>query len=255
MKGINRNRTNFVSARFTGVHTAVRVTTFAMGASWALQTPVYAGAKDDPLIGMIKVDQFEVRAEEGDDPLVMDAQAWIGHDLHKIWLKSEVEHVGSEVEEAEFQALYSRAIAPFWDVQFGLRHDVDPNPSRNWAVVGFQGLSPYFFEIDAALFIGGSGRTAFRLEAEYEFMITQKWVLSPELEMNLYGKDDAELAIGSGLSDIEIGLRLRYEIIREFAPYIGINVTRKLGSTADIAQKAGEDKEQLQWVLGVRTWY
>lgn len=213
------------------------------------------GRGDDPLLMKVMIDQFETRSTGGSDPLVIEAQGWIGKDLHKLWIKAEIEHVGGETEENELQFLYSRAIAPYWDFQIGLRHDDRPTPDRDWLAIGFQGLAPYFFEIDAALFIGEDGQTAVRLEAEYEMMITQKLVLAPEIEVNFHGKNDEAVGTGSGLSDMEIGLRLRYEIRREFAPYIGINWTKKYGNTADYAREEGEETSDAQFVVGFRAWF
>ncbi|MEH6548865.1 MAG: copper resistance protein B [Pseudomonadales bacterium] len=214
-----------------------------------------ASSKDDPLLGKVLIDQLEVRDADEGNPVVLEGQAWIGKDLQKIWFKAEVERAGSETEEAELQALVSRAIAPYWDMQIGLRQNFEPTPSRSWAVIGVQGLAPYFFEIDTALFVGEGGRTAFRLEAEYEILLSQRLILTPEIEVNVHGQNDADLGIGSGLSDIEAGLRLRYEIRREFAPYIGVNWNKSFGNTADLARKAGEDIDDLVWVIGVRAWF
>ncbi len=218
--------------------------------------PVLAHEGDDPLLARVMIDQFEWR-DGGDeaDPYVLEAQAWIGKDLHKLWIKTDVERVNGETEEAEIQALYSHAIAPFWDVQVGVRKDLKPTPDREWGVIGIQGLAPYFFEIDAALFVGDSGDTAARLSAEYEWMLTQKVVLSPEISMNFYGQNDMHRLTGSGLSDAQAGLRLRYEIRREFAPYIGVNWTRSFGNTADFVRDHGESTSDTQWVAGVRAWF
>jgi len=153
------------------------------------------------------------------------------------------------------QFLYSKAIARYWDFQLGVRHDFKPSPSRSWATIGFKGLAPYFFDIDAAAFIGESGRTALRFEAEYELLLTQRLILTPEIELNIYGQNDPDVGIGAGLSDLEVGLRLRYEIRREFAPYIGINWSRLFGNTADFAKIAGEDTSEAQLVIGFRAWF
>jgi len=217
--------------------------------------PALAHAEDDPLLAWLLVDQFETLATDGSDPLVLEGEGWIGKDLKKLWLKADVESVSGETEEAELQALFSRAVAPYWDFQFGLRNDFRPNPGRGWGVIGLQGLAPYFFEVDVALFIGESGRTAARLEAEYELPFTQRLILTPEIEVNFHGSDDADLGLGSGLSDIEAGLRLRYEIRREFAPYVGINWYRKYGGSADFARMEGEDVDDWQWVIGLRAWF
>lgn len=211
--------------------------------------------EDDPLLTKVIIDQLEVRdSDEEDNPVVLEAEAWIGKDLKKLWLKTEVEQVGDETEEAELQILYSKAVAPYWDFQAGVRMDFEPE-GREWLAVGFKGLAPYFFETDAAVFIGDEGRTAARLSAEYEMMLTQKTVLSPEFEINLYGKDDPEIGIGSGLSDASVGLRLRHEFKREFAPYIGVNWSKSFGQTADFAKDEGEDTSDTVFVAGIRAWF
>jgi copper resistance protein B len=213
------------------------------------------GMNDDPLLTMLVVDQLEIRDTDGDNPLVWDAEGWVGKDLNKFWVKTEGEYIDNRVEEMELQLLYSRAIAPFWDLQFGWRRDIRPDPDRDWAAFGIKGLAPYFFDIDAALFLGSAGRTAVRLQAEYEVMLTQRLILTPEIELNLHGKNDPDTGVGSGFSDIEAGLRLRYEIRREFAPYVGVNWTRLYGNTADYAREEGEDTNDVQLVFGVRIWF
>jgi len=214
-----------------------------------------SGRSDDPLLGKLMISQFEIRDADGPNPVVFEGQGWLGKDLHKFWVKADVEYVDSETEEAELQFLYSRALAPYWDFQVGLRHDERPQPTRDWLAIGFEGLAPYYFEIDAAAFIGEDGRTAVRLEGEYEILFTQKLILTPEFEVNFYGKDDPELGIGSGLSDIEVGLRLRYEVRREFAPYIGINWIKKFGATADFVRDECDKTSDTQIVAGIRAWF
>jgi copper resistance protein B len=230
-------------------------TVYGLATALLLPGLVQAASKDDPILTKVMIDQLEVRSTGGPDPWVLDAQAWVGRDLNKLWVKTEVEYVDGKTEEAEAQALYSRAVAPYWDLQIGWRHDFRPKPDRDWLAIGFEGLAPYWFEVDAAAFIGEGGRLAARLEAEYEWMFTQRWVLSPELEVNLHSKNDPSVGIGSGLSDLELGLRLRYEIRREFAPYVGVNWTRKIGNTADFARDEGEDASDVQIVAGVRAWF
>ncbi len=214
-----------------------------------------AGGKDDPFLIMGKLEQLEVRDTEGDDPLVLEGAVWAGHDLNKFWLKAEAERVDNESEELELQALYSRAISAFWDVQLGVRKDFEPTPAREWGVIALQGLAPYHFDVDASLFIGGAGRTGLRLEAEYELLFTQRLVLVPAIELNAYGHNDRQTGVGSGLADTELGLRLRYEIRREFAPYAGLNWQKKYGNSADFASAAGNDVEDTQLVLGIRAWF
>lgn len=205
--------------------------------------PAFADMEADPLLSKIMIDKLEIREADDGNPLAWDAEAWLGKDLNKLWLKTEGELLKGETEEAELQLLYSRAISPYWDLQLGWRGDTD----RNWAAIGIKGLAPYLFEVDASLFIGQSGRTAARLNAEYEILFTQRLILSPEIEMNFYGKDDPELGIESGLSDISTGLRLRYEIRREFAPYIGVNWLKQYMTDGDI--------QDTQLVIGVRAWF
>ncbi len=219
-------------------------------------TSSFAGGRgDDPTLTKVMIDRFETRTTSGSDPFVVEAQGWIGKDLHKLWIKADIEKVGGDTEESELQFLYSRAIAPYWDFQVGWRTNIRPRPDRNWLAIGFQGLAPYFFEIDAAAFIGENGQTAIRLEAEYEVLFTQKLILTPEVEMNFYGKNDRATETGSGLADAEYGLRLRYEIRREFAPYIGVNWSRKYGNTADYVSDAGGDTSDAQFVVGFRSWF
>ncbi|WP_260293086.1 copper resistance protein B [Sedimenticola hydrogenitrophicus] len=220
-----------------------------------LSSTAMAGGADDPLLYKVMIDKMELRNTSGPNALVLDADAWIGYDLNKFWLKTDVERVNGNTEEAEVQFLYSRAIAPFWDFQAGWRHDIKPKPTRDYLALGFKGLSPYQFEVDAGLFIGESGQVNVRLNAEYEYLFTQKWILSPEIEVNVFSEDDAQLGIGSGLSDMELGLRLRYEVRREFAPYIGVNWTRKFGQTADFAKAGGDDTSDVQLVAGLRIWF
>ena len=214
-----------------------------------------AAVTDDPVLLIGILDQFEWRDTSGDNTLSWDGQGWLGKDLHKLWFKTQGERVGGRTEDAELQFLYSKAIARYWDFQIGVRHDFEPSPSRTWAAIGVQGLAPYFFETDIAFFIGKSGRTALRIESVYELLITQRLILSPEIEINFFGKNDANVGVGSGLSDAEIGLRLRYEIRREFAPYIGVNWSKTFGNTADFARLNGEDISDVQLVIGLRAWF
>ncbi|WP_250657163.1 copper resistance protein B [Alkalimarinus coralli] len=217
--------------------------------------PVIAGVKDDPVLAKMMVNQLEIRDIGDDNITVWDAQLWAGQDLQKLWLKSEGEYTNGATEESELQVLYSQAVAPYWDVQFGWRGDLKPSPDRHWLALGVQGLTPYYFEIDTALFVGNHGRVAARIEAEYELLFTQQLILSPELEMNFFSKDDVETETGSGLSDLEAGLRLRYEIRREIAPYIGVNWSRKVGKTADFARDEGNSVDITEILIGIRAWF
>ena len=213
------------------------------------------GMEDDPLLTMLTVDQLEIRSNNDNSFFTWDAEGWIGKDLNKLWIKTDGDYDEGRIEEMELQALYSRAITPFWDMQLGWRRDIRPTPDRDWLAIGVKGLAPYYFDVDIALFIGDNGRTGARLQLEYEFMLSQRLILTPEIEINLYGKDDPAVGLGSGFSDIEAGLRLRYEIRREFAPYIGINWNHLFGETADFARAAEEDTDDYQFIFGIRFWF
>ncbi len=228
--------------------------TLLMLITLVLSNPLYAGGSDDPLVTKVMIDKLEMRVTDGPDPWLLDADAWVGYDLNKFWFKTEMEVVDGDTEEAELQFLYSRAVAPFWDFQAGWRRDLKPE-SRDYLALGFKGLAPYLFEVDTGLFVGQSGQVGARVDAEYEYLFTQKLVLSPEMEINVWGRNDQDMGIGSGLSDMSLGLRLRYEIRREFAPYIGVNWTKLFGKTADYAEDEGEDSSDLQWVMGIRAWF
>lgn len=207
--------------------------------------------------GMVFADRLEYQSNDGDPVLLWDGQAWLGGDIDKVWIKTEGEYLtdGDATEEAEVQALYSRAVSPYFDLQVGYRYDVDPGPERHFAVLGAQGLAPYWFEVDAAAFLSDDGDISARLEAEYELFITQKLVLQPRMELDLAVQDVPELGIGSGLSTAEAGLRLRYEIRREFAPYFGVSWCRAFGDTGDFARAGGESVETVSFVAGIRFWY
>lgn len=218
--------------------------------------PNAAVAEGPQILTFIEAEQFEYRVSGGEDTFSWDAQGWIGRDYNKVWLKTQGDDVlDGAVKDAEMQVLYSRAIAAFWDVQLGARYDVKPNPSREYAVLGIQGLAPYFFEVDAAAFVSNKGDVSARLEAEYEMLLTQRLIAKPSVELNVAAQEVEELGIGSGLSEAELGLRLRYEIVREIAPYIGVSWERKVGPTADFARRDGADVSDLAFVTGARFWF
>lgn len=200
-------------------------------------------------------DRAEYRVREGKDGYLWDVQGYYGGDINKFWFKSEGEgSFGEPIESAEIQALYSRAIAPFFDLQAGVRQDLT-GPDRTHAVIGVQGLMPYMFEVDAAAFLSTKGDLTARIEAEYDQRITQRLILQPRAEMNLSAQDIPELGIGGGIDNLELGLRLRYEIAREFAPYIGVEQEWKLGGSRDFARLAGEDPSVTNYVIGIRFWF
>ncbi len=215
-----------------------------------------AGAND--IFSLVLANRFEYQSNEGDDLLLWDVQGWVGGDYNKFWVKSEGEYLfeGGEFDEAEVQALYSRAIARYWDVQAGVRQDIKPdNPSRTFGVVGVQGLAPYWFELDAALFVSDDGDVEARIEGEYDLLVTQRLILQPRAELNFAFQDVEALGVGSGLSTAEAGVRLRYEIKRELAPYIGVAWRRSVGNTGDFARAGGENVGGVSFVVGLRSWF
>lgn len=205
--------------------------------------------------GMVMIERLEARIKDGTDGFVWDAQGWWGGDLDRLFVKSEGEgEFGGAVEDAEVQLLYSRAIGPFFDLQAGARLDLEPE-TRSHLVLGVQGLAPYMWHVDGALFLSDRGDLTARLEGEYDQRITQRLILQPRAELELAAQDIPERGIGAGLTKVEAGLRLRYEIVREFAPYVGVEYETKLGDTAEIARLQGEDPDGFALLLGVRAWF
>lgn len=203
---------------------------------------------------ILNLNEYQFR--DGGDGFRWDGEAWIGGDINRLTLKSEGEATfGEGVESAEIQALYSRAIGPYFNLQAGVRHDFQPSPTRTYATVGFEGLAPGMFEVEGALFLSNKGDLLGRLEGYYDQRITQRLILQPRLEANFAAQDVPENKIGSGLSNIELGLRLRYEIKREFAPYIGVSWDRGVGDTARFMRAAGEDASNTSFVAGIRLWF
>jgi copper resistance protein B len=206
---------------------------------------------------MLIADRLEYQRHDGDGALVWDVDAWYGGDIHKLWVKTEGERAldPGELEELELQLLYSRAISPFFDLQAGLRHDVEPGPSRSHLVVGVQGLAPYWFEVDAAAFLSEEGDLTARVEAEYELLFTQRLILQPRFEVELAAGDVPELGIGSGLGSLALDMRLRYEFHRSFAPYVGVSWQRTFGDTREFARLAQQETSTTSIVAGVRIWF
>jgi copper resistance protein B len=206
---------------------------------------------------MLMGDRLEYRSNEGEPVLLWDMQGWFGGDIDKVTVKTEGEYLldQDQAEGVEVQALYTRTISSYFDVQAGVRHDFRPHPTRSFAVLGVQGLAPYWFEVDGAAFLSADGDLSARFEAEYELLLTQRLILQPRAEFDFSVQDVPELGIGSGLSTVETGLRLRYEVVREFAPYIGVSWESAVGETADIARASGEDVGAVSLVTGIRLWF
>ncbi len=184
-----------------------------------------------------------------------DAQGWYGADFNKLWVKSEGQRMGDRTSDSKVEALWAHAILPFWDSQVGMRHDFSGGPSREWVAFGIQGISPYWFDIEATGYVGDAGRTAARLKAEYDVYLTQRLIVKPETELNAYGKADPARQIGAGLSDGQVALRLRYEFTRSFAPYVGFVWERKFGATATETRREGESAVDHRLVAGLQFFF
>ncbi len=206
---------------------------------------VLAMGQDDPLLTYVKADKLERRDSDEGNIAVWELDAWIGRDLNKFWLKHSGESVDGSVESSEIDLLYSQAVTPYWDLQYGIRHTIEPK-RETWVGAGFNGLAPYLFEIDTNAFINDDGNINARIDIEYEYMITQKFVVVPNLELSAYTKDDEANGIESGLSSMELGVRFLYEMRREFSPYIGINYEKTFGD---------DTESETQLLGGVSFWF
>jgi copper resistance protein B len=216
---------------------------------------------DRPITGYLLVDQLEYQRNPGAGTLRWEAQGWVGGDYNRLWVKTEGDQglLGDTGGEAEGQLLYSRLISPFFYFQIGGRYQrVSSNGSdhsRGFGVIGVEGLAPYWFSIEPALFISQDGDVSARLEAEYDLLLTQRLIAQPRLEVNVAAQEVKKFGVGEGFNDVELGLRLRYEIRRQFAPYIGVSWTRLLGESAALARREGSPVDTVAFVVGVRLWY
>lgn len=207
-------------------------------------------------LAQILLNVAEAQVRNGRDGFEWDGEGWYGGDLDRLWVKSEGEgELGRSIEKAEMQALYSRAVGPYWDLQGGIRYDFKPNPSRVYATLGVEGLAPGFFNVESAMFLSNKGELTARLEGYYDQRITQRLILQPRAELNFAAQSTREIGVGSGLSDAELGLRLRYDIRREFAPYVGVQYRRAFGDTRRYLRQAGEDAGGWSLLTGVRVWF
>jgi copper resistance protein B len=213
--------------------------------------PAHASMEDDPVIYSIAVEELEWRDVSAGDALAWDLQAWVGKDRDKLLLKSEGERVENDTEDFEAQLLYNRAIASFWDLQVGWRHDWQPVVERDWFALGVAGELPGFIHTEATAFYGDGGRAALRLKGSYKLFFTQRLSLQPQLEANWYSDDDRANGIGSGLASVEFGLRLHYAWRPNLQPYAGINWAVLSGTTGDLAEAEGESDSDLQALVGI----
>ena len=212
---------------------------------------------ENPVLTHARFDQFEGRTSGSESEFRWDGEGWIGTDMNKLWVKSEGFSGNTSVSDGDHEALYDRPIPRlrYFDAQVGVRADLDSGPHRAWAALGIEGLAPGYFEIAPTLYIRDGGNVAGRVVASYDLLFTQRWIAQPEAELNFYSKDDPGRQIGSGLSDLDAGLRLRYEVSRKFAPYIGFAYNGKYGNTASYSRQAGETTNGAQFVFGLRIWY
>jgi len=210
---------------------------------------------DSAIHSMLLINQLEWQGADDGSALNWDIKGWAGGDIDRLWLRSEGERSAGRTDSAEAQVLWGHAISPWWDLVGGVRQDFKPGHSQSWAAFGIQGMALYNFEAEATLFVGESGRTAARLEGDYDILLTNRLILQPTAELNFYAQNDPQRRVGSGLAESELGLRLRYEVRREFAPYVGVSWNRTYGQTAQYARAEDEDVSQLRWLVGVRLWF
>jgi copper resistance protein B len=202
------------------------------------------------------IERAETRLRNGTDGYLVDGQAWHGGDIDKLWVKGEVEGSwGDRPEHAEVQALWSHALDPWFDLQTGIRYDPQPGPDRGHLVIGVQGLAPYWWEVDGALFLSNKGDITARAEAEYDLRVTQKLILQPRAEFDFSLQDIPELGIGAGLSQGALGVRLRYHVSPLIAPYVGVEHERAFGKTRRYQKEDGEEAGEWAFLLGLRAWF
>lgn len=231
----------------------MRIKLLTMALVPLLSISTNAFADDDHSVGIFHSMRLETDYGGGKHGPVAtwDLDGWLGGDYDKLWLKSEGENADSVTEKAEFWALYSRNVARYWDVQGGIRHDTQPQ-STSYAVAGIHGVAPYHFETEAHLFLSDDGDVSARLHSEKDFLLTQRLITQPYIEVNLFAQDVPEQDIGAGFTSGEIGLQTRYEIKREIAPYIDFRYERKFGETSSITKSNGEDSDNFIAALGIR---
>ena len=211
---------------------------------------------DQMNFGSVLVDRLETaHSNDAGNWTAYDVQAWWGRDFNRVWLKAEGQVSRGRARDTRTELLWDHALASFWDTQLGVRHDAGGGPDRNWLAFGVQGIAPYWFDVEATGYLGDQGRSALRLNASYELLLTQRIVLQPQIEANLYGRDDTARDVGAGLSDVTAGVRLRYEFTRQFAPYIGVEWGGSFGRTADMARAAGNPTRTTDVVAGVHLWF
>jgi copper resistance protein B len=207
---------------------------------------------DEAGVGRLLADQLEFRDGDGECSFVWDAQARYGNDYNKLVLRTEGDWLSGTEAQGRADLLWDRIVTRWWSVQAGARYDFGNGPGKGWAALGVAGLAPYWLDVEATMYASEAGALAARFKAETDVLVTQRLVLQPELEFNAYSRSDAAREQGAGLSDLQTGLRLRYAIQRELAPYVGVAWTRQFGRSAQLLRAAGESASTLQWVAGIR---
>jgi copper resistance protein B len=212
---------------------------------------------ENPVLIHARLDQFEGRSSTSEGEFRWDGEGWLGTDMNKLWVKSEGFSGNGSIGVGDHEVLFDRPIPHlrYFDAQAGVRADLDSGPRRAWAALGIEGLAPGYFEFAPTLYIRDGGNVGGRMTGSYDLLLTQRWIVQPETELNFYNKDDLARQVGSGLSDLDAGLRLRYEVTRKFAPYIGFAYNGKYGNTASYSRRAGETTNEAQFVFGFRIWY
>jgi copper resistance protein B len=205
-------------------------------------------------LGKVWLDRLEWRSAARPNEAAWQGEAWYGDDYNKAWLRSEGDAYSGRTQDARAELFWDQVVARWWSLEAGVRDDFTVGPARGWAALGMRGLAPQGVEVEATVYAGAAARTAARLKIEYELLFTQRLVLQPEFEMNLYGKADPKRDIASGLSDLEVGLRLRYEVRREVAPYAGVVWAKHRGASGDILRAAGADSDGIRIAIGLRLW-
>ena len=210
---------------------------------------------DNGIHSLVRFDRLEAVDSDAGPGLEWKGQAWIGTDTDRLWLRTEGRRDDGRIRAAELEAMYGRPVLRWWDLLIGVRHDFKPGSAQDFAAIGVVGTAPYKLEVQATAYLGSAGRTAARLEVEYEVLLGNRLILQPLVELEFSGKADPERGLGSGLATVETGLRLRYEIVRRFAPYVGVSYERALGGTAALRRHQGRDPGGAHVVAGVRIWF
>ena len=243
-----------------GVVVAAALSMWSMPATAQLASPnatssaPFGSVIEEPIFYHVMLNQLEGRFG-ADNSFRWSGEAWAGTDTNRLWLKSEGQvNAHGGVEDGQQEIFYDRPVTPYFDVQGGVRSDLDSRAGRTWAAFGVEGLAPYFFDVSATAYMSDGGHYAAKLEGSTDWLITQRLILQPQIEMNFYTKDDPWRGIGSGVADLDTGLRLRYEFTRKFAPYLGVTYEGKFGGTADFARRTGERTDDLRLTVGVRMW-